>query len=114
MPASPSSPIASLFPGYFALVMATGIIAVGASQQNVDWLANALYAIAAAAYVVLVVLLAVRIVRYWRQFAADVTAHAKGFAFLTIVAGTNVLAAASIVIHGWRDLAWILWWIGIA
>jgi tellurite resistance protein TehA-like permease len=113
-PTTSTSPIASLFPGYFALVMATGIVAVAASQQNVDWLADVLYVVAAAAYVVLVVLLVVRIVRYWALFAADVTAHAKGFAFLTIVAGTNVLAAASIVIHGWRDLAWILWWIGIA
>ena len=106
----PSSPIATLFPGYFALVMATGIIAVGASQQHIDWLADLLYLVAAGAYVVLAVLLVVRIVWYWTRFAADATAHAKGFAFLTIVAATNVLGAASIVVHGWRDLAWVLWW----
>jgi tellurite resistance protein TehA-like permease len=44
------------------------------------------------------------------MFAADLTNHAKGFAFLTTVAGTNVLGAASVVIHGWYDLAWALWW----
>ncbi|MCA9849651.1 MAG: tellurite resistance/C4-dicarboxylate transporter family protein, partial [Dehalococcoidia bacterium] len=44
------------------------------------------------------------------NFAADVTNHAKGFAFLTTVAATNVLASASIVIHGWWNLAWALWW----
>ena len=107
---SPDSPIATLFPAYFALVMATGIVAVGASQQEIDWLADLLYAIAAGAYVVLVVLLVLRVLWYWRQFADDVTAHSKGFAFLTVVAGTNVLAAASIVVHGWWDLAWVLWW----
>jgi tellurite resistance protein TehA-like permease len=104
------SPIATLFPGYFALVMATGIVAVAADQQGLDLLAEVLYVITAAAYVVLAVLLATRMIRYWSNFAADVTNHAKGFAFLTIVAATNVLASASIVVHGWWDLAWALWW----
>jgi tellurite resistance protein TehA-like permease len=105
--------IANLFPGYFALVMATGIIAVGAEQQNLDALAETLYFVAAAAYVVLAVMLALRIVRHWPRFASDVTNHAKGFAFLTTVAATNVLASASIVIRGWWDLAWVLWWFGL-
>jgi tellurite resistance protein TehA-like permease len=113
VPDPPRSPIATLFPGYFALVMATGIVAVGASQQDLDRLADALYVIAVAAYVVLAVLLLIRIVRYWPRFTADLTNHAKGFAFLTTVAATNVLAAASIVIHGWRDLGWALWWVSL-
>ena len=53
-----------LFPGYFALVMATGIIAIAAEQQNLHWLADVLFAIAVAAYVVLAVLLVGRLVRY--------------------------------------------------
>jgi tellurite resistance protein TehA-like permease len=109
-----SSPIASLFPGYFALVMATGIVAVGAAQQDLDLLADALYLIASGAYVVLWILLLIRIVRYWPRFVADLTNHAKGFAFLTAVAATNVLGSASIVVHGWRDLAWVLWWVSLA
>jgi tellurite resistance protein TehA-like permease len=92
------------------MVMATGIISVAASQLHVDWVANILYVIAAISYVVLGVLLAVRVVCFWDRFAADATAHAKGFAFLTVVAATNVLAAASIVVHGWWDLGWVLWW----
>jgi tellurite resistance protein TehA-like permease len=108
------SPIASLFPGYFALVMATGIVAIAAEQQSLDLLADALYVVSVIAYIVLTVLLAIRITRFWSNFAADVTNHAKGFAFLTTVAATNVLASASIVIHGWWDLAWVLWWISLA
>ena len=114
MPDSPTSPIATLFPGYFALVMATGIVAIAARQQNLELIADALYVVTVVAHVVLVVLLAIRIIRFWSNFAADVTNHAKGFAFLTAVAATNVLAAASIVIHGWWDLAWALWWISLA
>lgn len=114
MAARSSSSIATLFPGYFALVMATGIVAIAAQQQNLGLLADALYVVTVIAYVVLVVLLAIRIIWFWSNFAADVTQHAKGFAFLTIVAATNVLASASIVIHGWWDLAWTLWWISLA
>ena len=104
------SPLAALFPGYFALVMATGIIAIAAKQQEIDWLANALYVVAAGAFAVLVVLLVARLAVYPRRLAADLTSHAKGFAFLTVVAGTNVLASASAIVHGWWTLGEILWW----
>ena len=83
---------ATLFPGYFAMVMATGIIAIGAAQQELAWLADGLYAIAAVAYVVLVVLCTLAGCVVSRELlAADITSHAKGFAFLTTVAATNVL-----------------------
>lgn len=107
------SPIAMLSPGYFALVMATGIIAIAASQQGIDWLAQILYLIAAVGYVVLAVMLALRIALHWQAFLADVTNHTKGFAFLTTVAGTNVLGSASAFIHGWWGTAWVLWWISL-
>ena len=104
------NPVATLFPGYFAMVMATGIVAIGAKQQKITWLAEALYVVAAMAYVVLAVLIFWRVVVFTRRFVTDLTSHAKGFAFLTIVAGTNVLGSASAVIHGWWTLAEILWW----
>jgi len=107
---APRGPIATLFPGYFALVMATGIIAVAAKQQKISWLANSLYAVTAAAYVVLAVLVLARLVIFTKRLVADLTSHAKGFAFLTIVAATNVLGSASAVIHGWWGLATVLWW----
>ncbi len=109
-----TSNVQTLFPGYFAMVMATGIIAIGASQQDIDWLARSLYAVAAATYVVLAVLLLWRVARFSRLVLSDLTSHAKGFAFLTTVAATNVLGSASGVIHGWWSLSWALWWVSIA
>jgi tellurite resistance protein TehA-like permease len=109
-----ASAVATLFPGYFALVMATGIIAVGAQQQDLDVAADVLYVVAAGGYVVLTVLLGARIALYGRLVVADLTNHARGFAFLTTVAGTNVLASASITVHGWWGLARALWWISVA
>ena len=69
--------------------------------------------IAAVAYVVLAVLVVARLVLFPRLLFADLTSHAKGFAFLTIVAGTNVLGGASATIHGWWGLARGLWWCSI-
>lgn len=105
-----TSPIATLFPGYFALVMATGIIAIAAAQQDLTVIAEVLYVVAALAYVVLAALLVARLLRYPARLLADLTNHAKGFSFLTVVAGTNVLASATILIHQWWALAWALWW----
>lgn len=112
-PATVVEHVRTLFPGYFAMVMATGIVAIGAAQQDLRWLANGLYAIAAVAYVVLAVLLLWRSIRFPQLVAADITSHAKGFAFLTTVAATNVLGSASAVVHGWWTLAWALWWLSI-
>lgn len=106
--------VRTLFPGSFAMVMATGIVAIAALQQDVRWLAEALYVVAAASYVVLTVLVVWRLVIAPDLVAVDVTSHAKGFAFLTTVAATNVLGAASGLVHGWWDLAWGLWWASLA
>lgn len=110
---APPSPVATLFPGYFALVMATGIIAIAADQQGIDWLPAVLYAIAAVACVILAVLTAMRAIGYGRALLADLTSHSKGFAFLTTVAATDVLGSASAVVHGWWTLAWVLWWVSV-
>ena len=106
--------VATLFPGYFALVMATGIISIGAEQQDLGWVAEPLFVVAIVAYVVLAGLLVARLVRYPHQLGADLTSHAKGFAFLTVVAATNVLGSAGIVLHDWRGLAWVLWYASLA
>ena len=103
----------TLFPGYFAMVMATGIISIGAAQQDLRWLAEGLYAVAAVTYVVLALLLALRLVKFPRLLLADLTSHAKGFAFLTAVAATNVLGSATGVVQGWWTLSWMLWWISL-
>jgi tellurite resistance protein TehA-like permease len=114
-PASPvaASAVATLFPGYFALVMATGIIATGAYLEDLDRLGQGLYVVAALAYVVIALLMTLRLARYPRLLFTDLTSHARGFAFLTAVAATNVLGSASAVIHGWWGVAWVLWFIGI-
>jgi tellurite resistance protein TehA-like permease len=109
-----ASNVRTLFPGYFAMVMATGIVAVGAAQQDLGWMADALYAVTAVTYVVLAALLLWRLAVAPKLLAADITSHVKGFAFLTTVAATNVLGSASGVIQGWWTASWVLWWLSLA
>jgi len=84
--------VRTLPPGYFALVMASGIVSVGLRHEGFETASSALLAIAAVAYVVLVVLNLWRIVAYRHAFAGDFASAEKGFFFYTFVAGTNVLA----------------------
>lgn len=103
----------TLFPGYPALVMATGIIAVACKQQGIDPAALALYWITAVAYGVLAVLFIVRLIRFPRDVFEDITHSVKGFTFLTTVAATNVLGSACAVIHGWWRVVEVLWWVSL-
>ncbi|MCA5895166.1 tellurite resistance/C4-dicarboxylate transporter family protein [Isoptericola sp. NEAU-Y5] len=92
--------VRTLFPGIFAMVMATGIIAIGAGLLGLRWLALGLHGIAAVMYVVLTVLVVARAVTRPRELWKDLTSHARGFAFLTIVAGTGVLADGIGLLYG--------------
>jgi tellurite resistance protein TehA-like permease len=107
-------PLASYFPGYFAMVMATGIVAIGCRLVGVPVLDVVLLAVAAVAYVVIAVLTTARLVRFPRRVFGDLTSHAKGFAFTTAVAASEVLGAAVGILLGWWAVSLVLWWIGLA
>lgn len=87
------SAIAGLTPGYFALVMATGIISVGMRINGLLVVSTLLLVIAAVAYVVLIALNIVRIVRHRAEMAADFADPARAFGFFTFVAATCVLGS---------------------
>lgn len=113
MRASRTSGLATLFPGYFAMVMATGIIAIAAVQQGAEGLAQVLWFLAVAALVILGVLYLLRLARHTGAFVADLTSHPRGFAFLTVVAGINVVGSGAALIHGWWTVAWACWIAGV-
>ncbi|HNS03552.1 MAG TPA: tellurite resistance/C4-dicarboxylate transporter family protein [Anaerolineae bacterium] len=105
--------VANLFPGYFALVMATGIISVAAWLSGMAPLAWGLLAINVVAYALLCLLLAARLIFYWPRVLADLQSHARGPGFFTVVAGTCVLGAQLVVLANARAVAWVLWGLGI-
>ena len=83
--------VEGLTPGYFALVMATGIISVGMHLEGFDGLSRVLLGGSGLAFVVLVALTAWRLVAYRSAVVEDFTDPRRGFGFFTFVAGTNVL-----------------------
>ena len=116
--------VESLTPGYFALVMATGIISVGMRLEGVVPLSAALLTITAAAFVVLVLLTVARLVRYRPAVKDDFNDPKRAFGFFTFVAATNVLGvrlgadghhaatAALLVVSGvsWLVLGYVVPW----
>jgi tellurite resistance protein TehA-like permease len=83
--------VRGLTPGYFALVMASGILSVGLSQQGHDDLSLVLLVVCGAAFLVLLALTAWRFVAYRSAITEDFLDPRRAFGFFTFVAGTNVL-----------------------
>src|SRR5256884_9274107 len=100
---------ADLFPGYFALVMATGIISIAAYLLEMRTPALALLAINIIAYAVLGLLLILRLIFFFSRIRADITDHVRGPGFFTVVAGTCVLGSQLIIVTGQYRVAAVLW-----
>ena len=104
----------TLFPGYFALVMATGIVSIAAYLLSMETIAWWLFRLNVAAYAILWLLTLLRLGRFFPAFLADLTDHAKGPGFFTVVAGTCVLGSQFVILAGDRSTATALWGLGIA
>ena len=100
--------IATLYPGCFALVMATGIISNGLfSEAHRQW-SDALFAINSVAYPWLMVLTVVRFVRFRQAAWSDLINPRLVFSFFTIIAGTDVFGIG-LDLRGHATAALCLW-----
>lgn len=109
--------VRTLNPGYFALVMATGIVSVAMDNHGQDALSIALLWLGCIEYAMLVGLNALRAVAYRHDFVADLRDPARAFGLFTFTAATDVLGtrlviadhrttALVLLVIGW--LAWLL------
>ncbi len=111
---SKPSAVATLFPGYFALVMATGIVSIAAHFLGMEPIAQSLLWFNVVAYVVLWILTIARFAKYRAPFMADLTSHGRSVLFLTIVAGTCVLGNQfAILTPDLLPVAAVLWVFGL-
>lgn len=94
------SMVEGLTPGYFALVMASGIISLGLQLVGFAGLSSALFVVCVGAYTTLVVLNLWRFIRFRHAMASDFRDPKRAFGFFTFVAGTNVLGARAAA-EGW-------------
>ncbi|MEV4708480.1 tellurite resistance/C4-dicarboxylate transporter family protein [Actinoplanes sp. NPDC049316] len=85
--------VRDLYPGYFALVMATGICSIALRDVGRTSASVVLLVVAIGCLIALCLALGWRIARYPRLVLADLTAPDRAFAFFTIVAAFDVLAA---------------------
>lgn len=108
--------IRTLKPGYFALVMATGIVSVAMDEHGQSALSLALLWLACVEYAVLLVLNTWRAAAYRRELIADLHDPSRAFPVFAFVAATNVVGtrlfiaghhttALVLVVIGW--VAWL-------
>jgi len=90
--------IRDLFPGYFALVMATGIVSIAANLLQMEAIAWTLFRINQVSYGVLWLFTLIRLVRYFPQIKADFANHVRSPGFFTLTAGTCVLGSQYVVL----------------
>ncbi|GAA2203377.1 tellurite resistance/C4-dicarboxylate transporter family protein [Sinomonas flava] len=109
--------VQTLTPGYFALVMASGIISVGLELEGFGVLSAVLLWICAVAYTVILVLTLIRLTRFRDAMARDFMDPGRAFGFFTFIAGTDVLGvrlgmagwpAATAVLLAMAVLAWVV------
>ena len=92
LPARADAAVAGLAPGYFALVMATGIVSIGLRAVGADAAALALLVLATLEAAVLAVLYGVRWLRHRERVRSDARNPEIAFGYFTVVAACSVLA----------------------
>ncbi len=99
--------IQDLPPGYFAMVMATGIISLGAHLLGFRFIANLLFVTNVVIFVLLAVATAQRLLLWPRRMLADLADYTRGPGFFMLVAGTCILGGRYVVDSA-ADSAWHL------
>jgi tellurite resistance protein TehA-like permease len=85
--------LATLDPGWFAWVMASGIVSIGADLLGYQVLSQVTLGVTVAAFVVLTLAYGARIVWFRPFFRQSLRDPTTAMAYFTVVAGTDVLAA---------------------
>src|SRR5574340_93798 len=106
--------LTNLPPAYFAMVMATGILALACQLEKIPTLPGILFAINLAAYLILWALTILRIRYHPQRFLGEFGSHPRGPGFFTMVAATSVLGAQFAVQMQMAAAAQLLWWFAFA
>ncbi len=102
-----------LAPGYFALVMATGIVAIAAHLLEIPAIPIVLARVNWIAYAILWLLTVVRFVCFRDRLLQDFENHMRGPGYFTLVAGTSVLGAQAYSIEHAEAIALVLWYVAV-
>ena len=78
-----------LYPGYFALTMATGIITIGLDMWHVDAIAQAFYGMTLFSWCVLLVLYTWRLLVFPKEVLENLLNKSKDNVYLFLFRGSN-------------------------
>jgi tellurite resistance protein TehA-like permease len=102
-----------LHSAYFAMVMATGIVAIACHLTGFGRLAIGLSWLNVIFFIALWALTLARVFLFPGDFFRDLIDHKRGPGFFTIVAGTSVLGRQLIIIFGHYTVATVLWFLAL-
>ncbi|MBS0570500.1 MAG: tellurite resistance/C4-dicarboxylate transporter family protein [Proteobacteria bacterium] len=105
--------IETLSPGYFSMVMATGILSLAAFLLGVPVLPGALFALNGFFFAIICVLALARLWWYPRRVLDDLQDHLRAPGFFTFVAACSILGSQSLLLGGSLRLAMLLGAIGL-
>lgn len=105
--------LATLSPAYFGMVMATGIVSIGAWRLGLTTLAWVLFGLNLVAYGVLWLLYIARLVRFPQAFGRDLIDHLRGPGFFTMVAASSLLGSQFLLLAGNVRYGFALWLLAI-
>ena len=106
--------IRDLFPAYFALVMATGIVSIACHLLGMDYFALPLFYLNQIFYIVLWLFMLARLVFHFPRFLADLSNHSVGAGFFTLVAVSTGLGRQYVILNCDQQTASFLWILGLA
>lgn len=101
-------------PAYFTMVMATGIISLAAHAQHLSWLAESFFYLNLVLYPLFLLLLAVRLLRFFSGLKAELASHEKGANYLALVAATSLVGNQFVLLRDNQAVGQILWVFGAA
>jgi len=97
-----------LYPGYFALTMATGIIAIALDMLEMPMLSDVMYVIALISWFTLLGLYTWRLIQFPKIVWSELTSPSTTFIFFSFVAATNIVGILFYQ-HGFNHLALVCW-----
>ncbi|MCC6220162.1 MAG: tellurite resistance/C4-dicarboxylate transporter family protein [Deltaproteobacteria bacterium] len=103
-----------MHPAYFALVMATGIVAIACNLFGLIAFSIVLSWINLIAYPLLWALFIARIVMFGDRVVSDFGDHGRAPGYFTVVAATGVLGIQAAMLHNSLLVAQSLWWVCIS
>lgn len=101
----------TLHPAYFSMVMATGIVAIGAWLLNYPVISKLLHYTNLGLYAALLLMILLRIVLHPKEIVSDLNNYQRGPGYFTFIAGTAIVGNQLVIIESLLQAASVFLWL---